>query len=122
MNTKKEISLDKDQKFIEDPSEIHLVEIDFTEAEIKMLENFNVKYQTSFSYLGYMRRIPGLKKTISEIGTNPPMQIQKLYTLIRKIMNKVIEIYQEKYVWIEFRSSLKGNNLDWHIDKNYIPS
>lgn len=113
--------MNKEKTFIENPSNLQLLDIELTPNDIKLLQKFNVKYQTSYTHMGYTKKMAGFRKTISEVGQNKRGLIVDLYALIRRIIIKVTEVYQEKYIWVEFKTSTKNTHYDWHTDRNYIP-
>jgi hypothetical protein len=116
------INITSIKKYINDPIQNHqLVPIRYTKKEQNLIDNLNINKDIMFNYYGNKYDIDNKKLNtfIDNLGSNNDINLDVLYNLIMKLLNKITKAFNTDYIWLAIRVTLATDDYNikrWHKD------
>ena len=110
------------KKYLNDPIKNFLiVPIRYTKKEIDLIENLTISNSMMFDFYGNKTNIDNQKLNtfLANLGPNKDIDLNILYNLIHKLLNKITKASNTDYVWFTIRITLPKHDFDikrWHKD------
>ena len=110
------------KKYLNNPIQNYkLVPIKYTKKEQNIIECLDINKYSLFNHYGNKSDIDNKKLNtfLDNLGSNKDQNLQILYKLIIKLLDKITKAFNTNFIWLTIRISLPNNNFDlkrWHKD------